>query len=200
MRRLLSLTAALTVPLLFSLQPAPAMAQAARGAASSDADLAEINRYRLTEDKLNKFVQATRNMAQVAKDNPNLLRNEEGRSMNNASLAQMAAIYDKHPPIKRAITSAGMTSREYVVFTFAMFQAGMASWAAKQPGAKLPPGVSRENIAFIDSHKEQLDRITKEFQSLERNSRSSDDAADDEDGDDEEEDEEEDEDEDPPVR
>ena len=137
--------------------------------ATADADLKEIGSYRLTEAKLDKFVQATRNLAEAARQHPDLAR-EKGEDNNNTPLTQLAALYDKHPPLKRAINSAGMTSREYITFMFAMFQAGMASWAAKQPGAKLPPDISRENIAFMDTHKERLDALQKEFQAMEKKS------------------------------
>jgi hypothetical protein len=141
-------------------------AKSARAQASDNADVAEISRYRLTEAKLDKFVQATRNLAEAARQHPELAKEE--KNDNNKTLTQMAALYDKHPPIKRAITSAGMTSREYITFMFAMLQAGMASWASQQPGAKVPPDVSRENIAFVDTHKEKLDALQKEFQAMEK--------------------------------
>jgi hypothetical protein len=159
-------------------------AKTAQAQASDNADVAEINRYRLTEAKLDKFVQATRNLAEAARQHPELAK-EEKNDNNNKTLTQMAALYDKHPPIKRAITSAGMTSREYITFMFAMLQAGMASWASKQPGAKLPPDISRENIAFVDTHKEKLDALQKEFQAMEK--KGSSDSADEEESEEEEE-------------
>ena len=151
-----------------------------------DADLAEINRYRLTEAKLNKFVQATKNLAQVAKTHPEISK-EDKADTKNMTLGQMAAFYDKHPPIKRAINAAGMTSREYVTFMLSMFQAGMMAWAAKQPGAKIPPEVSRENIAFMDTHKDRLDALQKEFEAMEGKKSSSDDDSSDEEEEEEEE-------------
>jgi hypothetical protein len=195
MRRMWTLgaVAPVAIALLISLPAAPVAAQGAQSArtkAAVDADMAEISRYRLTETKLNKFVQATRNLVQTAKNNPDMLRNDEGRNMSNATLSQMAAFYDKHPPIKRALNSAGMTSREYVTFMLSMMQSGMAAWAMKQPGAKLPPGISRENIAFMDSHKEALENIQQEFKALEPQGESSDENADnDEDSDEDEEEE-----------
>ena len=43
------------------------------------------------------------------------------------------------PGAKAAVQSAGMTSREYVVFTFSLMQNGITSHLMDRPGAKLPP-------------------------------------------------------------
>ena len=60
---------------------------------------------------------------------------------------------DSTPGAKAAVQSAGMTTREYVVFTFSLMQNGLAAWAVDQPGGKLPPGVSQANVDFIRAHK-----------------------------------------------
>ena len=43
------------------------------------------------------------------------------------SISDVAARLDRSPAAKSAIQSAGLTTRECVVFTFAMFQAGLAA-------------------------------------------------------------------------
>ena len=64
-----------------------------------------------------------------------------------------------YPKAKAAIESAGMTPREYLVFSFSLFQSGMAAWALSQPGGTLPPGVSKANVDFYRSHEQALKKL-----------------------------------------
>jgi hypothetical protein len=52
-----------------------------------------------------------------------------------------------------------MTTREFVVFTWSLFQTGMAAWALDQPGGTLPPGVSKANVDFYRAHEQALQKL-----------------------------------------
>ena len=52
-----------------------------------------------------------------------------------------------------------MAPREYVVFSMAVFQSGLASWALGQPGGKLPAGVSMDNVNFYRRHEAELTQL-----------------------------------------
>jgi len=140
------------------------------GAQSDEQTLA---RYRLTEATLAKFAQASRNLAAAAKANPSLLKEQDDEQDGDEtaeSLAQMAALYDRHPAFKQAITSAGLTTREFATFVMSMFQAGLAASAVEMRHGKLdslPAGVPRENVLFYQRHKAELDRIGQELHALE---------------------------------
>lgn len=128
-----------------------------------------LARYRLTEAALAKFTQASRNFIAVAQADSVAL-GEEDEGENGKTIAELAALYDRHPALKRAITSAGMTSREYVTFMMSMFQAGMAAWMVEQQGGKLdkvPAGIPHENIRFYQQHRAELDRIGEELKAAE---------------------------------
>jgi hypothetical protein len=43
-----------------------------------------------------------------------------------------------------------------------MMQNGMAAWALKQPGGKLPPGVSQANVDFYNKHETAMAELGKE--------------------------------------
>ncbi len=127
---------------------APAVAQ--------DRDAQEVSRYALTEAGLAKFAQATRNIAAV----PGACEREEDDDADDLkSIDQMVAKLNSVPGIQAAIQSAGMTSREYVVFMFSMMQSGMAAWAVSQPGGKLPPGVSQANVDFFKQHETAMAQV-----------------------------------------
>jgi len=52
-----------------------------------------------------------------------------------------------------------MTAREYLVFSFSLFQSGVAAWALSQPGGTLPPGVSKANVDFYRAHEQALKKL-----------------------------------------
>jgi hypothetical protein len=127
----------------------PAMAQG-----TTDADLREIQSYSLSEPGLQKYVQATRNLS--------ALRIEDcEEDTETRSLAAAAAKLDATPGAKAAVESAGLTTREYLVFALALLQSGMGAWALDQPDGKLPPGVSMANVEFYRKHAGEIEKIAE---------------------------------------
>ena len=102
---------------------APHLAQA------QDADAQEVLRYTLTEAGLAKYSQATKQLAAL----PDQERACDEEDTEAKSLDEMAAKLDGVPGARAAIQSAGMTSREYMVFSLSLLQNGMAAWAVSQP-------------------------------------------------------------------
>ena len=127
-------------------------------AAADDKDAREVSAYSLSESGLAKFAQATQNLAAVPGA---CARKDDDDDSNSQSIDQMVAKLNAIPGVQAAIQSAGMTSREYVVFMFSMLQNGMAAWALKQPGGKLPPGVSQANVDFYNKHETAMAEIGK---------------------------------------
>ena len=132
-------------------------------AVGQDADTREINAYRLTDAALAKYVRAARAMAPVVKAQDEEDEEDE-EDDDSPSIAKLVAWYDAKPEARRAITGAGLTTREYVVFTFALFQAGMGAWMVEQQGwSKLPPEFARANVEFYQRHRASLDSLTAEL-------------------------------------
>jgi len=134
----------------------------AQGGTISDADAKAIQSYRLTDAGLSKFMQASRNLVQVAKQHPEIA--EQEKNTDPKSLADMEAMYDRHPEVKHAIASTGMSSRDYVLFSMAVFQAGMAAAVAEQPGGKIPDGVAPENVDFYKKHADEMKKFGEELE------------------------------------
>ncbi len=65
-------------------------------------------------------------------------------------------------PVAGGVQSAGMTTREFVVFTWSLFQTGLADWALEQPGGTLPPGVSKANVDFYRAHEQAFKELGTE--------------------------------------
>jgi hypothetical protein len=135
---------------------------APRLVSAQDADANEVQRYTLTDAGLAKYSKATKNLASVEGGGLNACDDEDA---DGGSLDEIAAKIDAVPGAKAAIQSAGMTSREYVLFSMSLLQNGMAAWAASQPGGSLPPGVSKANVDFLKKHDaelKQLETFTKQ--------------------------------------
>jgi hypothetical protein len=139
----------LAAALLAGLLPLPAASQD-----FPDRDAREIGAYVLTEAGLAKYVKATTALGRLAQQATN-----DCDSEGAASLDEAAARFNAVPGVRTAIQSAGMTTREYLVFTFSLFQNGMASWALSQPGGKLPPDTSKANVDFYRAHEAAIQKL-----------------------------------------
>ena len=143
-----ALAAALAVLLLVQL---PARA--------GDADSQEVMAYTLTEAGLAKFTKASQNLAALPSGGPDACKSDDDSDAQSNSISSLAAKIDAFPGAKSAIQSAGLTSHEYIVFTMSLLQNGLAAWALKQPGGKLPPGVNKANVDFVNSHGPQIEML-----------------------------------------
>jgi hypothetical protein len=133
---------------------------AAAGAQSPpDADLAEVRAVTLTEASFAKYAEATRNLAAARLDSCDADPDDDA---NATSVAQMAAKLDSVPAAKAAVQAAGLTSREYIVFSLALLENGFAAYAPA--GSKLPAGINPANVAFVRSHQADLDRLGEEME------------------------------------
>ncbi|HEU0223973.1 MAG TPA: hypothetical protein VFR29_00895 [Steroidobacteraceae bacterium] len=117
-------------------------------------DTQEINRYVLTEATLSKYASAVEMLRPLASQ---VASCEETEGVE--SIRAMVTRLDRNPAIKGAIESAGLTTREYVLFSLGVFQAGMAAWALDQPGGTLPPGFQRKNVDFYNAHKAAIEGV-----------------------------------------
>ncbi|MDH5304783.1 MAG: hypothetical protein OEW64_11900 [Gammaproteobacteria bacterium] len=121
----------------------------------ADADTREVLAYTLSEAGLAKYSQATRNLAALDDGMPGACEEDTGE----ASIDEMVASLDAWPGASGAIRAAGMTTREYIVFSWSLVHNGLAAWSASQPGGSLPPGVSRANADFVMQHEAELQQI-----------------------------------------
>lgn len=90
----------------------------------------------------------------------------------NQTLDQMEAAMRKEPVIANALTSAGLTPREYAKFLFAYMSAGMVagmleSGMIKDVPKDLAATINMENIKFFQTHKAELAAFQKAMQALE---------------------------------
>jgi hypothetical protein len=124
-------------------------------AAAEDRDAQEVASYRLTDAALARYTKATNNLAALPGSKPG----DCDAGVDSMSLAEMAAALDGTPGAQGAIQAAGMTTREYVVFSWSILHNGLAAWAISQPGGKLPAGTSAANVDFYQKHEAELQQL-----------------------------------------
>jgi|CXWL01.1.fsa_nt_gi hypothetical protein len=148
-KAMLAITGAFTLALL-----TPAWAGAQNPA---DRDAKEIAGYILTDAALAKYTKAVRKLQPLMGQVPQ----DCGQDEVPQSLDGTAARMDEVPGVKSALKAAGMTSREYLVFSWSVFLNGVAAWTLEQPGGKLPPGVKMANVNFYRAHEAELKKLGK---------------------------------------
>jgi hypothetical protein len=124
-------------------------------ARAQDKDVVEVQRYMLSEAALAKYTAATKSLAAL----PSAGCTEDDSDSENPSIDHMVAKLGAVPGAQAAVQSAGMSLREYVVFSMSLFQNGLAAWAVDQPGGKLPPAVSKANVEFVKKHGAELKQL-----------------------------------------
>ena len=134
----------------------------ALAAGQADRDAKEVGSYVLTEAGLAKYTQASHGMKSVMEKSPETCKED---SEGAKSLDQMAAKLDAVPGAKAVMKSAGMSSREFFVFSMSLVQNAMAAWAQDQPAGKLPPGAQMANVKFYRAHESALKKLGEETKS-----------------------------------
>lgn len=120
-----------------------------------DADTTEVMAYSLTEAGFSKYRQATQKLQAL----PDGMSGNCDTDLGSMSIDESAAMFNTIPGAAAAIQSAGMTTREYVVFSWALIHNALAAWVAGQPGGSLPAGASQANVDFVRSHEAELQEL-----------------------------------------
>lgn len=137
----------------------PAFAQG-----NSDADTREIETYRLTTQAMAKMEVVLQSIVEQAKKSPVAQAgdDDDGPDMSNASLTETAAAIEKQPMAAAALKKAGFSAREYIVFTFALFQANAFAEMMKSGMMKeLPEDANAANVKFVQAHAAEIESLKK---------------------------------------
>jgi hypothetical protein len=135
-------------------------------------DLADITKYRLSMDKIDKYMAAQRNLAvKAASMTPAQRAAMEARNENsgdpNASLDDMAKRIESEPVMASAIKDAGLSPREFAMITISMMQTGMAAAVLKMRPQDNQDSLIREmkanpdNIKFYNEHEAEITSKSK---------------------------------------
>ena len=135
---------------------AAALFLAAGAAVPQDRDTLEVQRYVLTDAALAKYMAATKKLAALPGGVAGGCDDDD-----STTIAEGVARLEATPGARAAITSAGMTTREYTVFVWSLVHNGLAAWAVSQPGGKLPSGTNPANVDFYRKHAAEVESLPK---------------------------------------
>ena len=138
---------------------------AAAEAQQSDADLKAVSATTLTMPKYKQYLDATVNLANVAAKNPGLA--EGMKDGEEKSIDQQVRALERNPQVKAAVTSTGLSTRDYVLTQWALLQTGMAYAMTKQTGASQEDmikqaGVSKANMDFYAQNEAEINKLAEE--------------------------------------
>jgi hypothetical protein len=130
-----------------------------------DPDSKAYRSYTLTMPKYKKYVAAMVNIAKAGQTNPKAENALE--AIGESSIDESIAHLDRIPEVRRGITDAGLTTRDFVLVLGASLQAEMTNRMIKEqkmsPDAALEAfGASREQLAFMQKNEEEIARLNKE--------------------------------------
>ena len=153
-------------------QGAAAATSSTTAGTKGDAELADVQSYRLSMDKIDKMLAAQRILAAKAKamtpaEREAMEARGDSDSDPNESLDDMARKIEKEPMLRDAIREAGLSPREYVLITMSMMQTGMADGGLKMRPKDNQDSLIRamkanpDNIKFYREHEAEITAKSK---------------------------------------
>jgi hypothetical protein len=141
---------------------------------SAEEDLADITKYKLSMDKIDKYIAAQRNIARKAAamspaEREAMKAKDDGDDSSNDNLDDMARKIESNPVMSAAVRDAGLSAREFAVITMSMMQSAMAASVLKMRPNDDQDSLAREmkanmdNIRFYQQHEAEIVRKTTEL-------------------------------------
>ncbi len=133
---------------------------------AGDADMRELEAYRLSMSDVKKWGAASANLARVAEkiraEDPNADDDREELTPN-ATFDDMAASIERVPGAGDAIEDAGLSTHEFVIISWALVQASVADYAATQ-GADVKELAAKahihpDNVTFVREHRAEIEKL-----------------------------------------
>lgn len=131
--------------------------------------------YRLSMDKLRKLVPMQRALNAAHAKNPQLFEGIDSESLamskkngGGLTVAQKAAIMDRHSEVRGVFSSAGWNARDWMLTYEAMGDAFTAI-AAKEGTLTGPPpatAAQKANVALLEANQAEFQKIIEELDQL----------------------------------
>lgn len=135
----------------------------------SAAELQEIRNYRLSTDKLEKYVAASKRLITLAKTHPEIRSVTEIESIANKIDDTIALMESKFPQAANAIQISGLTVREYFLTGISLLATTIAVALKKQgqmKERKVAAAVSPENLAFVEQNYDKIEKMIRDLSQM----------------------------------
>lgn len=145
-----------------------AAAALAAGSPGDARDLQAVANFKLNDRVLDRYTAVVRNFITLKKEHPDVVRSLEQEGDNRGgeeTIAEMVDWIDRQAPVRDAITSAGMSVRDYALCSFAMIQTALYAYAVRAGGdagwKDVPAGVPSDNVRYYLANKAKFDAIDR---------------------------------------
>lgn len=141
--------------------PSPAAAQSVAGDAGGEADIAEVFRYVLTQDGLDKFLAATEAVRVLVDSTPALEQRMRSQPPAARTLdAGVRSLEQDFPEVARLVRQHGLSTRDYVVMGGAL-SAAFTAVSLKRNGAAsdYPAALLPGNAALVERNYARLESV-----------------------------------------
>jgi hypothetical protein len=154
------------VALLVASTTSPASAQSWSGLWRDP----EVENYQLTMDKVRKVVDVMRAVASDAEAMAKIDRDfrELARTRPKPTVADVSALVERQPVVRNAISKRGLTTREYLLSSTAVTNAGLHMTLRRQSQNGAPPqtAAQKANVALLEEHRAEWQKIEEEFKRI----------------------------------
>jgi hypothetical protein len=154
------------VALLIALATTPASAQYWSGLWRDP----EVENYELSMEKVRKVVDVLRAVTSDAKAMAKIDRDfkELTKTKPKPTVADVSALMERDPVVRNAISKAGLTTREYLLSSSAVANAGLHMTLRSQSQTAGPPltAAQKANVALLEKHREEWQKIEEEFKRI----------------------------------
>ncbi|HET7584793.1 MAG TPA: hypothetical protein VFK13_07795 [Gemmatimonadaceae bacterium] len=146
-----------------SATPTPSLLHALE--ASDEAALARVH---LTTDDVARATQASLNIARLGATDPQLLKrlDQEAPLTDAETLQQAADRLASIPQIRNAIERARLSPRDYVLVSYTIAQAEIATARPRERATTAPDVVSTDNLAFVAAHHAEIQRFRQAVRAM----------------------------------
>src|SRR5438552_1946673 len=125
-----------------------------------------LKAFRVTTEKVEKVIDATHAMQQAVKDDPEFRKEYLAEQSVTATLDEnIRAIEAKRPRHAALIRSIGLTTKDYLLTSLALFQAD-AIYRNQKGTAEFKNSVNPENLLFVRKHRREVNRAVREIETL----------------------------------
>src|SRR5688572_202234 len=127
----------------------------------------EVENYELSMDKVRKVVDV---LSVVAGDADAMAKidgdfKELTKTKPKPTVADVTALIDRQPVARNAISKAGLTTREYLLSSSAVLNAGLQMTLSRQTQSSTPPqtAAQKANVALLEKNRAEWQKLEQQM-------------------------------------
>jgi hypothetical protein len=135
----------------------------------------EVQNYELTMEKIHKLVEVQRGLSSVQASDPEVLPSIDRefkaiqKGNTNPTVADAAALVDRHANVRNVLSKAGMTSRDWLLTAEAVTNASLEMMLrGRTQGSAVAPATAAQkaNVALLEKNQAEWQKLQQELRRL----------------------------------